>query len=91
LQNVQARVHTAPKIITVACFSFQHSPILGQAASSHTVLRFCSRISRRVAWYSGEPGALTRIQGGFFGLGLSGRPAFSGWRSAASAVGRVIG
>ena len=80
LQKVQARVQTAPRIIIVACLSFQHSPIFGQAASSHTVCRSSSRISRRVAWYSGEPGALTRIQGGFLGLGLSGRAAFSGWR-----------
>ena len=91
LQKVQARVHTAPKIIIVACFSFQHSPILGQAASSHTVLSFSSRISRRVAWYSGDPGALTRIQSGFLGLGLSGRAAFSGCRSGASTRGSVIG
>jgi hypothetical protein len=34
---------------------------------------------------------LTRIQGGFRGLALSGRAAFSGWRSGASAVGMVIG
>jgi len=91
LQKVQARVQTAPRIITVACFSFQHSPILGQAASSHTVLSLSSRIRLRVAWYWGEPGALTRIQGGFRGLALSGRAAFSGWRNGNSALGRVIG
>jgi len=45
------------------------------------VLSFNSRISRRVAWYSGETGALTRIQGGLRGTGLSGRAAFSGWRT----------
>jgi hypothetical protein len=90
LQNVQARVHTAPSIITVACLSFQHSPMLGQPASSHTVLSFHSRISRRVAWYSGDPGALTRIHGGFRGLGLSGRAAFSGCRNGASAGGKLI-
>ena len=49
LQKVQARVHTAPRIITVACFSFQHSPMFGQAASSQTVLSLSSRINRRVA------------------------------------------
>src|SRR5215813_10825242 len=96
LQKVQARVHTRPRIITVACFCFQHSPIFGQPASSHTVLRLCSRISRRVAWYSGEPGALTRSQSGLREIGLSGRWAFSGWREEAgvgdggSAAGNII-
>src|SRR3546814_3493653 len=33
LQKAQARVQTSPRIITVACFLVQHSPILGQAAS----------------------------------------------------------
>jgi hypothetical protein len=89
LQKVQARVQTCPRIIIVACFSFQHSPIFGQAASSHTVLSRNSRISRRVAWYSGEPGALTRSQSGLRGIGLSGRAAFSGWRSAAGAAAAV--
>jgi hypothetical protein len=54
------------------------------------VLSFHSRISRRVAWYSGDPGALTRIHGGFRGLGLSGRAAFSGCRNGASAGGKLI-
>ena len=49
LQKAQARVQTSPRIITVACFLVQHSPIFGQAASSHTVLRLRSRISRRVS------------------------------------------
>jgi hypothetical protein len=84
-------VQTRPKIITVACLSFQHSPMFGQAASSQTVLSRESRISRRVAKYSGEPGALTRSQSGFRGAGLSGRRVFSGWRRAADAVGEVIG
>jgi hypothetical protein len=50
LQKVQARVQVSPRIITVACFWVQHSPMFGQAASSQTV---CSRlpwISRRVSW-----------------------------------------
>ncbi len=49
LQNVQARVQTLPNIITVACFCFQHSPMLGQAASSQTVLRLSARMSLRVS------------------------------------------
>jgi hypothetical protein len=43
LQKAHARVHTSPRIITVACFLVQHSPIFGQAASSHTVFKFNSR------------------------------------------------
>jgi hypothetical protein len=62
-------VQTAPRIITFACFSFQHSPMLGHAASSQTVLSLSARISSRVSWYSRETGALTRIQAGFGGDG----------------------
>ena len=48
LQKAHARVQVSPRIITVACFLVQHSPMLGQAASSHTVARLSSRISLRV-------------------------------------------
>jgi hypothetical protein len=48
LQKAQARVQMSPMIITVACRWVQHSPMLGQAAASHTVLRPSRRISRRV-------------------------------------------
>src|SRR3546814_9872637 len=37
LQNAQARVQVSPRIMTVACFLVQHSPMLGHAASSQTV------------------------------------------------------
>jgi hypothetical protein len=37
LQNVHALVQTLPKIIIVACFLLQHSPIFGHAASSQIV------------------------------------------------------
>ena len=50
LQKVQARVQSAPMIIMVACFLDQHSPMLGQAASSHTVCRLFSRMILRVSW-----------------------------------------
>ena len=50
LQNAQARVQVSPMIIMVACRCDQHSPILGQAASSHTVTRPFSRIRARVSW-----------------------------------------
>lgn len=74
LQNAQARVQTSPRIITVACFFVQHSPILGQAASSQTVFKFKSRINRRVSLKPAPVGALTLIQSGFRSLaGRSGK------------------
>ena len=76
LQKAQARVQREPRIITVACFCFQHSPILGQAASSHTVASPYWRISLLVSAYSGELGARTLIQSGLRRIGLSGRWAF---------------
>jgi len=75
VQKAQARVQTEPRIITVAWPLAQHSPMLGQAASSHTVLSRCVRISFRVVLYSGEVGALTRSQRG---LGSRSLRDFSG-------------
>ena len=49
LQKAQARVQVSPRIITVACFLVQHSPMFGHAASSHTVARLRTRISLRVS------------------------------------------
>ena len=80
LQKAQARVQVSPMIIMVACALVQHSPILGQAASSQTVWSLCSRTTSRVAAYSRETGALTRIQSGLRRISWSGRCAFSGWR-----------
>ncbi len=48
LQNVQARVQTSPMIIIVAWPWLQHSPTLGQPASSQTVVSRCSRIMAAV-------------------------------------------
>ena len=73
LQNAQARVQVSPRIMNVAWRCFQHSPILGQAASSHTVCRLLARIRVRTSAASAEVGALTRIQSGLRGDGLSGR------------------
>jgi len=42
-QNRQARVHTAPINMMVAVPAFQHSPMFGHLASSHTVASRCSR------------------------------------------------
>jgi hypothetical protein len=50
LQKEQARVQVSPMIIMVAWRCDQHSPMFGQAASSHTVTRRLSRISARVSW-----------------------------------------
>ena len=44
-QKPQARVQTSPRIMKVAVPRFQHSPMLGQRASSHTVWRARSRMS----------------------------------------------
>ncbi len=49
LQKAQARVQTSPMIMKVACLTDQHSPMLGQAASSHTVTRPCWRTMSRVS------------------------------------------
>ena len=49
LQKAQARVHVSPMIMKVACRLLQHSPMLGQPASSHTVVRLSRRISARVS------------------------------------------
>ena len=43
-QNPQERVQTSPSIMNVAVPAFQHSPIFGQRASSHTVLSARPRI-----------------------------------------------
>ena len=43
LQKAQARVQISPMIMKVACFLSQHSPMLGQRASSQTVASLCSR------------------------------------------------
>ena len=49
LQKAQARVQVSPMIMKVACFFSQHSPILGQPASSHTVCKPLARTMRCVA------------------------------------------
>ena len=64
LQKAQARVQVSPRIMTVACFFDQHSPMFGQAASSQTVVRLLDRISSRVAAKPALVGAFTRIQSG---------------------------
>ena len=77
LQKAQARVQVSPRIITVACFLVQHSPIFGQAASSHTVARLSRRISSRVSMKPVLTGALTRIQSGLRWRGDAGGIGFA--------------
>ncbi len=48
-QNRQARVQTLPMTMMVAVPAFQHSPMFGHLASSHTVARRCSRTVWRTA------------------------------------------
>ena len=69
LQKAQALVQVSPMIMKVACFFSQHSPILGQPASSQTVTRLFSFTMRLVSAHWGEPGALTRIQSGLRRIG----------------------
>ena len=71
LQKAQARVQISPRIITVTWPRDQHSPMLGHAASSHTVTRPWARMSLRVSPYPADVGALTRIHGGLRGCGVS--------------------
>jgi hypothetical protein len=75
-------VQVSPRIITVACFFDQHSPMFGQAASSHTVVRLFERINARVSANPAEVGALTRIQSGlrWRGSRATGEISFMGRR-----------
>src|SRR5690606_29118783 len=58
-QYAQFRVQTSPRIMKVAALWSQHSPMLGQRASSQTVCSPSSRISFLIRRYSAPPGALT--------------------------------
>ncbi len=49
-QKPQARVQVSPRIMTVAVRCSQHSPMLGQRASSHTVLSERPRIRPLSSW-----------------------------------------
>ena len=81
LQKAQARVQVSPMIMKVACFFSQHSPILGQPASSQTVTSPCSRT---IVWVSAQAWRARRLHADPVRLlawtGWSGRCAFSGWR-----------
>ena len=49
LQKAQARVQVSPMIMKVAWRLAQHSPMLGQPASWHTVTSLCSATIASVA------------------------------------------
>ena len=66
LQYEHALVHVSPKIMNVAVPLSQHSPMLGQAASSQTVFRLAFLIFLRISRKFSPPGALTLNQSGNF-------------------------
>ncbi len=63
-QKRHARVHTAPMSMMVAVPAFQHSPMFGHFASSHTVARRCSFTSARTVSNPAPEGARARSQEG---------------------------
>src|ERR1700722_14559186 len=67
-QKRHARVHTAPINIMVAVPAFQHSPIFGHLASSHTVLKRCSRTICLTAPNAAPVAKGARSQAGLRGL-----------------------
>src|SRR5918994_1738145 len=68
-QKSQRRVHWSPPIRKVASRSSQHSKMLGQPASWHTVCRSSDFTSDCSARYSGPIRAVVLIQDGFFSMG----------------------
>ena len=80
LQKAQARVQVSPMIMKVACFLSQHSPMLGQPASSQTVTRPCSRTISRVSHSRASPARLHPDPVRLGGDDASGRLTFSGCR-----------
>ena len=67
-QKRHARVHTAPISMMVAVPAFQHSPMLGHFASSHTVLKRCSRTIFFTALNSAPVANGARSHGGLRGV-----------------------
>ena len=65
LQKAQALVQVSPMIMKVACFFDQHSPMLGQPASSQTVT---SLLSRTIFWVSRVDGRARRLDPDPLGL-----------------------
>src|SRR5579872_3624982 len=70
-QKRHARVHTEPINIMVAVPAFQHSPMFGHFASSHTVLRRCSRTMLLTAVNSLPAASGARSHGGLRSAGAA--------------------
>jgi hypothetical protein len=71
LQKAQERVHLSPPIIKVAAFWLQHSPMLGQRASSQTVVIESPRSSSPVSTVWRALPVLAFIHSGTRGCPLS--------------------
>src|SRR6478735_7257811 len=70
-QKSHRRVHCSPPIRNVASRSSQHSKVLGQPASSHTVCRPSRRTRPLSSVYSGPILARVLIHGGLRSMGVS--------------------
>src|SRR5665648_198959 len=70
-QKSHRRVHRSPPIRNVASRSSQHSKMLGQPASSHTVCRPPPCTSCLSSVYAGPIVARVRIHSGFFSIGVA--------------------
>lgn len=72
-QNIHPLVHVSPKSIIVPVPPFQHSPILGHCASSHTVFNDRSDKDSLTFWYrdfsSAEGAGTWNHDGRPFGMG----------------------
>ena len=69
-QKSQRRVHWLPPMRNVASRSSQHSKMLGQPASWHTVCRPSDFTKLCNSRYSGPMTARVLIQAGFFSMGV---------------------
>ncbi len=70
-QKSHRRVHCSPPMRNVASRSSQHSKMLGQPASSHTVCRPSRFTSDFSSVYAGPMRARVLIHSGFFSMGVS--------------------
>src|SRR6185436_10853055 len=85
-QNWHERVHVPPRIMIVSACRFQHSPMLGHDALSHTVCRPNSATRFLRSKKTSPEGIFMRIQLGFgwkrsLGAGASTAPVVSRIRS----------
>src|SRR5439155_16961213 len=78
----QFRVQMSPRIMNVAVASSQHSPMLGQCASSQTEWRFHSRSRLLRRMWLGPPGARTLSHAGLRPSGMR----LEGWITGSAYV-----